>query len=225
MKQSRAASLVEAIINIMVGFGLSIGCQAIFLPLLGVEIPWAANFYFASIMTVMSIARQFVLRRVFEALHIRRPLSPFMQAVIAERFRQIEFEGWDATHDDEHPIGQIARAGAAYALWNGGFARGTVRDHIWPWSLDWWKPQNFRRDLVRAAALIVAEGEKHERNRKRVNDNKRKIIARKIQERRENGNKVPPLRGLTDEEIERLKISARGHLGEILNGNVEGRAP
>lgn len=45
-------------------------------------------------MTMISIARSYVLRRLVEALHIRRPLSPFMQAVIAERYRQVEVERW-----------------------------------------------------------------------------------------------------------------------------------
>jgi hypothetical protein len=116
LKQSRVMSLVESLINIAVGFGLSISCQAIVLPLLGVAIPWRANFLFAVFMTLVSIARQFCLRRLFEALHIRRPLSPAMQAVIAERFRQIEVEGWSAEHDDKHDKGDLARAGAAYAI-------------------------------------------------------------------------------------------------------------
>jgi len=35
-------------------------------------------------------------------LHIRRPNSAFINAVIAERFRQIEQEGWSIDHDDGH---------------------------------------------------------------------------------------------------------------------------
>jgi hypothetical protein len=69
-------SFVESIFNILVGFGISLGAQVVFLPLLGVEVNFKQNFIFALIMTVISIARQFVLRRVFEALHIRRPLTP-----------------------------------------------------------------------------------------------------------------------------------------------------
>ena len=33
----------------------------------------------------------------------------------------------------------------------------------WPWHRQWWKPKNARRDLVRAAALIVAEIERLDR--------------------------------------------------------------
>jgi hypothetical protein len=161
-------SFIESVINIAVGFGLSIALQAIVLPLLGVQIPLAANLAFALVMTVVSIARQFVLRRLFEALHIRRPLSPAMTAVIAERIRQIEIEGWSTEHDDRHDCGDLASAAACYASCAGVNAIENVKPpHGWPWEFSWWKPQGFRRDLVRAGALIVAEIEKFDRNRRR----------------------------------------------------------
>lgn len=165
MKQTRSTSLIKALVSIAVGFGLSIACQAIVLPMLGVEIPWKANFDFALFMTAVSIARQFILERIFEALNLRRPLSPAMIAVIEERRRQIDVEGYDAAHDRaEHWPGEIASAGACYALSAGKLP--LTPPHGWPWSLDWWKPRDFRRDLVRAGALILAEIEKHDRNRK-----------------------------------------------------------
>jgi hypothetical protein len=34
---------------------------------------------------------------------------------------------------------------------------------IWPWSPDWWKPRDARRNLERAAALIIAEIERLDR--------------------------------------------------------------
>ncbi|BCA04061.1 DUF7220 family protein [Bradyrhizobium diazoefficiens] len=172
MKQSKIMSLVESVINIAVGFGISLAAQMYFLPLLGVTVSFRQNLFFALIMTVISIARSYLLRRVFEALHIRRPLSSFMQAVIAERFRQIEQEGWSTTHDDAHPVGELAAAGSCYAIMPTWRRRadddfGREPPIVWPWSLEWWKPQGNRRDLVRAAALVVAEGEKFDRNRGR----------------------------------------------------------
>jgi hypothetical protein len=157
-------SLIETVLSTSVGFGISLLAQIIALPWLGVTIDLSQNFAFAVIMTVVSLLRQFGMRRVFEALHIRRPLSPFMRAVIAERFRQIEVEGWSLEHDDAHQIGEMACAGAAYACTAGGFSKRPPS--MWPWSRRWWKPAEFRRDLVKGATLIVAEGEKHDRNRK-----------------------------------------------------------
>ena len=165
MKQSRHMSLIEALISTAVGFGIALLAQAYFLPLLGVDVTLSQNFAFALIMTAISIARQFVMRRLFEALHIRKPISPFMQAAIAERFRQVEAEGWCADHDDMHSPGQLAAAGATYALHAGTESHTTP--HEWPWSDGWWKPAGFRRDLVKAAALIIAEGDKFDRDRRR----------------------------------------------------------
>ncbi|MCS3725472.1 DUF7220 family protein [Bradyrhizobium betae] len=167
-----------------IGFAVALLAQIFVFPLFGFRPALHENLMITAIFTVVSIVRQFVMRRLFERLHIRRPLSPFMQAVIAERFRQIEQEGWDATHDDAHRQGEMAQAGAAYALGNetvfcdnGDDIRGNcVRINgqmIWPWAVDWWKPKEFRRNQVRAAALIVAEGEKFDRARNSRRETKR----------------------------------------------------
>lgn len=165
MKQSKLMSLIEATVSILVGFGISLTAQVLILPLLGVAISFSQNLTFALIMTAISIARQYVMRRVFEALHIRRPLSPFMHAVIEERFRQIEKEGWSTRHDDlEHTRGDLGRAGACYIIHAGTVS--ITPPHDWPWDGEWWKPHGIRRDLVRGVALAIAEGERFDRMRK-----------------------------------------------------------
>ncbi len=163
MKQSKFMSMLETSLSTAVGFGISLTAQWYFLPLLGVTISLQQNFFFAVIMTVVSLARGFVLRRIFEALHIRRPLSPFMQAVVAERFRQIEVEGWSLERDDNHRRGDLAGAGASYAI--GTHSGGPPA--IWPWSPEWWKPKDYRRNLVVGTALLIAEGEKFDRSKTR----------------------------------------------------------
>lgn len=91
--------------------------------------------------------------------------------VLAERHRQIEAEGWTPEHDDAHKNGSLSRAGGFYAL-NAGAAMwyGTTDTTIcdaapdgWPWAPEWWKPSEARRDLVKAAALILAEIERLDR--------------------------------------------------------------
>lgn len=105
-----------------------------------------------------------------------------IEEIAKERKRQIEVEGWTAEHDDEHNFGEIARAAAAYALaasysdffrmknhavdklrekYAGG--RCTQLREIWPWDWNSWQPKDRRRDLIRAAALIVAEIERLDR--------------------------------------------------------------
>ena len=166
MKQSKLMSMLETAISTAAGFGLSLFLQWLILPiLLGAPVALSTNITFALIMTVASLVRGFVLRRIFEAFHIRRPLSAFMQAAISERFRQIEAEGWSTEHDDlQHCVGDLATAGAVYALHAGTASISPPKE--WEWSEGWWKPAGFRRDLVKAAALIIAEGEKFDRNRK-----------------------------------------------------------
>lgn len=169
MKQSRLMSFVESGINIVVGLGVAMLANWIILPLLGFAITFADNAIIAAFMTAVSLVRSFALRRLFEALHIRRPISPFALAVLAERQRQVDGEGWTAEHDDQHEPGEMAAAGAAYALntrWRRSGSAGVLPLAVWPWSSDWWRPTTFRRDLVKSAALIIAEGERHDRARK-----------------------------------------------------------
>jgi hypothetical protein len=177
MKQSRLMSFIESLINIAVGFSISVAAQAVFLPLLGVAISLGANLAFAAVMTAISIARSYLLRRLFEALNLRRPLSPAMCAIIAERIRQVEVEGWTAEHDEEHGVGELAQAGACYALagreltiahpYKRNLSLPVPVALLWPWEQGWWKPQDVRRNLVRAGALILAELERHDRRKRK----------------------------------------------------------
>lgn len=91
--------------------------------------------------------------------------------IAAERKRQIEAEGWTPEHDDQHSDRALARAAACYAVSSidlkitapESAERGWWILRAWPWSLDWWKPSTRRRDLIKAAALIVAEIERLDR--------------------------------------------------------------
>ncbi len=93
-----------------------------------------------------------------------------IEEVAAERRRQMEAEGWTPEHDDEHNKGQMASAAACYAL-NTARPLPTTVDTagarlptmFWPWNGHWWKPRDKRRDLIRAAALLVAEVERLDR--------------------------------------------------------------
>lgn len=161
MKQSRLASWIETIANTAAGFGLSLFLQWLYFDWwLGFPLHIGDNLLFAVIMTVVSLARGFTMRRIFEALHVRRPLSPFMQAVIAERHRQVDGEGWSAEHDDQHKMGDLAHAGACYALFP-----GQQPPLLWRWAQEWWKPtpHDYRRQIVKASALLIAEGERFDR--------------------------------------------------------------
>lgn len=78
--------------------------------------------------------------------------------VLAERRRQIEAEGWTPAHDDAYKSLELNRAAACYISFGANPVPG-----IWPWPREWWKPTNYRRNLVKAAALVLAEIERIDR--------------------------------------------------------------
>ena len=67
-KQSRRMSLVEAIANVAVGFGVAVLTQIIVFPLFGLQVSLAENLAIGGLFTTVSIGRSYVLRRVFEAI-------------------------------------------------------------------------------------------------------------------------------------------------------------
>lgn len=90
-------------------------------------------------------------------------LSKAARDVIAERRRQVEKEGWTAAHDDKHSSGDLSAAAGCYALFSESHPDVGRPPPQWPWAREWWKPQGYRRDLVRAAALLLAEIERVDR--------------------------------------------------------------
>ena len=84
--------------------------------------------------------------------------------VMGERVRQITAEGWTADHDDAHSLGQMAGAALCYLAEDiPHWARQQAHGCYWPWDAGWWKPDDHRRNLVKAGALILAEIERLDR--------------------------------------------------------------
>ena len=71
MKQSRTMSLVESLTNVAVGYGIAVITQLLVFPLFGLSTTLAENLAMGAIFTVVSIARSFTLRRLFEAVRLR----------------------------------------------------------------------------------------------------------------------------------------------------------
>ena len=61
-------SLIEAITNVAVGFGLAIATQMLVFPLFGLQASASDHLAINLIFTAVSFARSYVLRRVFEGL-------------------------------------------------------------------------------------------------------------------------------------------------------------
>jgi hypothetical protein len=68
VKQSRTMSLVESMTNILVGYALAFATQLAIFPLIGVHLSMGENLGVALAFTLVSLARSYALRRVFEGL-------------------------------------------------------------------------------------------------------------------------------------------------------------
>ncbi|KUR80939.1 hypothetical protein [Novosphingobium sp. FSW06-99] len=101
-------------------------------------------------------------------------LSLVLAEIADERLRQIAIEGYDPHHDDTHHHGELARHAAVLALYAAlpdeqradADSLGPVHysaEEIWPWLPSEFKLAPRRRDLVKAAALLLAEIERLDR--------------------------------------------------------------
>lgn len=100
-------------------------------------------------------------------------MSTGIERIAAERKRQVEDEGWDEEHDDEHNQGELAIVAACYAAAGDDsvkvlrFGVDVGDSHLpaildaWPdsWDPEWDKREQHSRlrQLTIAGALIAAE--------------------------------------------------------------------
>ena len=68
MKQSRWMSFAEAVVNVVVGYGVAVVTQMLVFPFFGIRASVSDNRLLGVIFTVVSLARSFSVRRVFEGL-------------------------------------------------------------------------------------------------------------------------------------------------------------
>jgi hypothetical protein len=67
MRQSRLMSLVEAVTNV-VGLLVAVATQIVVFPILGLQASLTRNLKLALVFAVVSVARSYALRRMFEAM-------------------------------------------------------------------------------------------------------------------------------------------------------------
>jgi hypothetical protein len=100
-------------------------------------------------------------------------MSKAVEDIVAERERQVKKEEFSPERDDNYKGYELPLAAAAYVSFAGTSPRMRewMREKasrppiMWPstWDVKWWKPSTPRRDLVKAAALIIAEIERIDR--------------------------------------------------------------
>ena len=72
MTQTRLMSLVEAVVNVIVGYALAIGTQIVVFPRFGIETGIAEHLTIGLAFVTVSLARGYLLRRLFERLRERK---------------------------------------------------------------------------------------------------------------------------------------------------------
>jgi membrane protein implicated in regulation of membrane protease activity len=65
--QTRLSSLIEAVINVAIGFFVSLALTALVLPAYGHSVTFSQNLQITGIFTISSILRSYAVRRWFNA--------------------------------------------------------------------------------------------------------------------------------------------------------------
>jgi len=67
MNQTKLESLLESIVNILIGYVVALISQLIIFPLVGIDVPLSTNLIIGFWFTAISLARSYVIRRWFNA--------------------------------------------------------------------------------------------------------------------------------------------------------------
>ncbi|MFT7597018.1 MAG: hypothetical protein ACI8R4_004361 [Paracoccaceae bacterium] len=102
MKQSRTMSLVEAIANVIVGYGVAVATQILVLAWFGVHMSLTQNLNLAATFTLISIIRSFALRRVFESIRSCKDEREAAAPVRRQRLEGVVFRREFCKPDHDH---------------------------------------------------------------------------------------------------------------------------
>ncbi|WP_442930193.1 DUF7220 family protein [Mycoplasmopsis arginini] len=67
--QTRLESLIEAAINVVLGYMIALGAQLLIFPWFNIHIPMSSNIAIGIIFTLVSLVRSYALRRFFNWFH------------------------------------------------------------------------------------------------------------------------------------------------------------
>ena len=67
MRQSRVESLIEAGMNVAIGYGVALLSQMAIFPMFGIYVPFSTNLWIGAWFTAISLARSYIIRRWFNA--------------------------------------------------------------------------------------------------------------------------------------------------------------
>lgn len=67
MQQTRLGSLIESIMNIVIGYGVALLSQLAIFPMFDIHIPLSTNLWIGVWFTLISLIRSYIIRRWFNA--------------------------------------------------------------------------------------------------------------------------------------------------------------
>jgi hypothetical protein len=67
MEQTRLGSLIEAGMNILIGYGVALVSQIVVFPWFGIHVPLSTNLWIGFWFTIISLVRSYIIRRWFNA--------------------------------------------------------------------------------------------------------------------------------------------------------------
>ncbi|MCC2521045.1 DUF7220 family protein [Vibrio coralliilyticus] len=73
--QSKKQSLIESVINVVIGYVVALLSQLTIFPLFGVHLPLTDNLLIGAFFTIVSITRSYVIRRLFNRKYSRNPIA------------------------------------------------------------------------------------------------------------------------------------------------------
>jgi hypothetical protein len=65
--------MIEAWVNVLIGYWVAVGANFLIFPLLGMRVTAHQNFLLGGLLTIVSIARSYLLRRLFNRWHQPAP--------------------------------------------------------------------------------------------------------------------------------------------------------
>jgi hypothetical protein len=75
MTQSRAMSFIESLAQVVIGYFVSLAAQLIIFPLFGLRVSLTDNLLIGMCFLIVSLARSYLLRRLFNARPARDPYA------------------------------------------------------------------------------------------------------------------------------------------------------
>ena len=70
MNQSKKGSFIESCVNIAIGYGVALASQLLIFPMFGIDVPLSTNIWIGVWFTIISLARSYVVRRVFNRVQL-----------------------------------------------------------------------------------------------------------------------------------------------------------